>query len=167
MKQKDNFKIVDYEKKYANSIDKMEINQWGKWGRESIDEIVNDKEIIRVALYDNEFVGCVYGEFQNDNYFWIDVICIVPKYQKCGFGTLMLKDIIREAQSRFNANLIRTESVFVNEHSNSKKMLENNGFNIYRQQEKEYWGKIYSEVFCAQCNHSPCECTSLFYELKL
>ena len=161
------FKIVDYEKKFADLIDQMEVNQWGQWGEESIDDFVNPNEIIRVAIYDNEFVGCAYGELQNDNSFWIDVICIVPKFQKCGFGTLMLKDIINVAKTKFKIKTIKTESVFVNEHSNSKKMIEKAGFSVCRQQEKGYWGKLYPQVFCTECNHCPCECTTLFYELKL
>ena len=160
------FKIVDYESRYAKDVDDMEINQWGEWGEESIDDFVNENEIIRVALYDNDFVGVSYGNFEIDH-FWIDVICIVPKYQKQGFGTLMLDDIINVAKSKFNINLIRTESVYVNEKSNSKKMLEYRGFKTYKKQEKGYWGKMWPNVFCTECNHNPCECITLFYELKL
>ena len=161
------FKIVDYENKYAKLIDDMEIEQWGEWGEESIDDFVSETEIIRVALYNDEFVGVAYGELDGDKSFWIDVICLVPRFQKCGFGTFMLEDIINVAKSKFNVNTIKTESVFVNGHSNSKKMLENTGFKVYKQQEKGYWGKLYPQVFCTECNHCPCECTTLFYELKL
>ena len=161
------FKIVDYEKKYSKAIDEMEINQWGSWGEESIDDFVSETEIIRVALYNNEFVGVAYGKLTKESFFWIDVICLVPKFQRCGFGTLMLKDIIQLAKDKFHINLIRSESVLVNGHSNSKKLFEQNGFSMYKQQEKGFWGKIYPDVFCTECNHKPCECSTLFYQLKI
>lgn len=161
------FKIIDYNKSYADLIDNMEINQWGVWGEESIDEFVGENEIIRVALYNNEFAGVAYGNIEDSNCFWIDVICLVPKFQKCGFGTLILNDIIKTAKTRFKIKKIKTESVYVNGHSNSKKLLENRGFKVYKTSEKGYWGKLYPDVFCTECSHCPCECTTLFYELEL
>lgn len=158
------FKIVNYEIKYATAIETMENNQWGKW-YESIDNVVNEHEVIRVALYDNDFVGVTYGNIEGSNSFLLDVICIEPKYQKKGFGTLMLDDFIQEVKAKFDIVSIKAELVYFNGIANSQKLLENKGFKKYKQPEKGYWGKLYPEVFCTGCNHCPCECTTLFYEL--
>ena len=32
--------------------------------------------------------------------------------------------------------------------------------------EEKYWGKLYPNVMCTECFKKPCECDSLFYELK-
>lgn len=158
--------IVNYSPTYAKDIDEMESNEWGDWGTDSIDDMVDDKEILRVALLDNQFVGVTYGRLQEDDTFWLDVICILPEFQKRGFGTIMLQDMIEYVRHHYGVKRITTEAVLYNGHSNSKKLFENFGFTFLKAEEG-FWEKEYPNTYCKNCHHDPCRCTTLFYELRL
>ena len=153
-------KIEDWQDKYTKQIDEMEYAQWGDWGS-SIKEYVSKKAIIRVALYNDNFAGVAYGQLIKD-FFWVNVICILPQYQKMDIGTMLMNDIMDQAIIKFGVSKFEAESVLVNGKSNSKKLIENSGF-VLKCQEKGFWGKKHPEVFCTECNKKPCECNALFY----
>lgn len=160
-----NFKIIDFDKKYSDDIFKMESSQWGVWGDEAKINSVQKNEIIRIALYENKFAGIVRG-FNEKDFFKVYIICILPEYQKKGFGTLMLKDFLEKAKEKFNPKLFTTEIISVLGHANSKKLFENFGFKLAKEY-KGYWGKQFPNVFCTECNRKPCICDALIYELKV
>lgn len=158
--------IVNYSPKWAKDIDHMESNEWGDWGTESIDDMIDEKEIIRVALLDNTFVGVTYGRLIDDQTFWLDVICILPAFQKRGFGTRMLQDMTHYVKEKYHVKRITTEAVLWKGKSNSKKLFENFGFSFIKA-EDGFWEKEYPDTFCKNCHHNPCKCTTLFYQLNL
>lgn len=156
--------IVDYQDKYAKLIDDMVSAQWSNLGN-SIRDYACKKSIIRVALCNGDFAGVAYGQLIKE-FFWLNAICLLPKYQKLGIGSMLMSDIISKAASKFNISKIEAESVLSNGKSNSKKLLENSGF-VLKGKEERFWGKKHPDAYCNECNKKPCECVALFYEKLL
>lgn len=158
--------IVNYSPTYAKDIDEMESNEWGDWGTPSIQDMVDDQEVLRVALLGDTFVGVTYGRLVDNDTFWLDVICILPEFQKRGYGTIMLQDMIEYVRHHYGVKRITTEAVLYKGHSNSKKLFENFAFTFLKAEEG-FWEKEYPNTYCKNCHHNPCRCTTLFYQLNL
>lgn len=162
------FEIVEYSDKYANEINEMEEKQWGVWEEDIlIQDHLKEDAIAFVGLYDNKFAGTVYGKIGGGrNQCHLEVLCIKPEFQKQGLGTLLLERFIKEAKEKYSITKIYAEAVQVNNHCNSQKVLEMHGFRFIKE-EQEYWGKLYPDTYCAECNNKPCKCSARLYERKL
>ena len=159
-----NFKIVNFDKKYAKEICELESAQWGDWDDEGCIEEVKEDEIILIALNEDNFVGMISGKLEQD-VFHLLICCIKPEFQKMGLGTILLKEIMKKASKKFKLAKFRAEAISVYGKCNAKRVLEKEGFQLVRIDEK-YWGNLYPHVVCKECLKSPCECDSFVFELE-
>ncbi|MCX8074447.1 MAG: GNAT family N-acetyltransferase [Clostridia bacterium] len=159
----ENIILVDYEEKYADDINEMEKAVWGDWG-DDIRERVNNKLVLRLAVIENKLLGFGYGTITGD-LFHINTIIIKPEYQKQGIGSMIVNSFIQYSINN-NIKNILAESVLANGKANSKKLFEKFRFNeLYRVE--NYWGDLYKDVLCTECNNKPCTCTSVVFLKKI
>lgn len=156
--------ILNFDKKFSEQVYELQLNQWGIWDNERPIEKVEKDEIVLIALCEDKFAGVIMGKLEGD-VFHLLICCIKPEFQKLGIGTLLLKTLIKKAVKKFPFSKFMAEAISVYGKCNSRKLLENFGFNLVRIDEK-YWGKLYPHVLCKECFKSPCECDSLVFELK-
>jgi len=156
--------IVDFDKKFSQDIYEMETSQWGIWENEAVIEKVGENEIVLVALCNGKFAGLISGKLKDDE-FYILIACVKPKFQKMGIGTSLLNEIMKRANQKFSFSKFTANAISVYGKCNAKKLLENANF-VCTKIEEKYWGKLYPNVMCTECFKKPCECDSLFYELK-
>ena len=74
---------------------------WGKW--DDIDQKNRFKESMEktfdrtyIIMFNNERIGFYQGQVVNERTYYIENICIIPKYQGKGIGTEILKSVINE-----------------------------------------------------------------------
>ena len=149
----------DYTRDYKNQLIYLENFQWGE-GSDSDYHTNIDKYIIKLAVVDNKAIGCCVSHKEKD-YFYIDMITILPEFQKFRIGTHFLKDAINCAMSN-GYNRVECVAIEAKNHVNSQKLLENFGFKRTESIEK-YWGRLLPNFYCKECEHSPCICTMHHY----
>ena len=157
------FKIVDFDEKYNDEVNSLVQETWGECDDEDISKSRNDKSFVRLALANETVEGVTFCNQIGDS-FHINYIVISPKYQKCGIGTSFLKLIINEAISR-ECQTITCEVITLDNKANSKKLVENFGFE-YLYTINNYYGSLYPDYVCPDCGN-PCKCGAMFYVKKL
>ena len=98
------YENTDYEFVYEvkkNAYKKYVEQCWGKWN--DIDQKNRFKESMEktfdrtyIIVFNNERIGFYQGQIVNERTYYIENICIIPKYQGKGIGTEILKSVINE-----------------------------------------------------------------------
>lgn len=98
------YKNTDYEFVYEvkkNAYKKYVEQCWEKW--DDIDQKNRFKESMEktfdrtyIIMFNNERIGFYQGQVVNERTYYIENICIIPKYQGKGIGTEILKSVINE-----------------------------------------------------------------------
>lgn len=94
----------DYEFVYEvkkNAYKKYVEKCWGKW--DEIDQKNRFKESMEktfdrtyIIMFNNERIEFYQGQVVDERTYYIENICIIPKYQGNGIGTEILKSVINE-----------------------------------------------------------------------
>lgn len=153
----DEIEIVDFEPKYANSIDEIEKTEW--YAKGVLDKY-EENWIMRVAIKDSEVVGAIYGKIMGD-LFILDVLIIKKEYRNKGIGRNLLNNLLDVLKEKGLKSILVT-AVFSNGKMNIEGLMK--GFNfreIFRV--KGWWGSKYPEEDCKVCKYKPCECTCVFF----
>lgn len=110
-----NFKITlkqynneDYEFVYNTkkvAYEKYVIENWNEWNEDEqrkmfVDFINTYKSDIYIIMCNNEKIGFYHCEELENNGYEIGNICIIPKYQRKGIGTKILKSILEEHKNQ-------------------------------------------------------------------
>ena len=85
----DKIVLIDYEEKYADIINEIEEEQWGKWCTGDIRDEIGTHTHIKLARIDDDIAGIGYGKRVGDA-FYIQVIVIRPKYQHNHIGSMFM-----------------------------------------------------------------------------
>ena len=156
--------LIDYEEKYADTINKIEEDQWGIWCSGDIRDEITPHTHIKLVQVNQEVAGIGYGKRVGDA-FYIQVIVIKPEYQHQHLGSIFMDYFIEYANS-LDLNNIICEGVLVNNHMNILNIMKKYDFEeILRI--KDYWGYKYPEDWCKECESKPCKCTSVIFVKKL
>ena len=128
--------LIDYEEKYADIINEIEEEQWGKWCTGDIRDEIGIHTHIKLAKIDDEIAGIAYGKRVGDA-FYIQVIVIKPKYQHNHVGSTFMDYFIDYAKQLELANIV-CEGVLINDKMNIENMMKKYNFKeVIRI--KEYW----------------------------
>jgi Acetyltransferases len=153
----EDIKIVDYEEKYAEEIDKIESIEWQTDG---IVNVLDENSIALVAKKEEEVIGTIYGNEVGD-LFILDVLIIKKEYQNKGIGTALMTEMFNKIKNK-NIKNILAKVVFSNNHMNAEGLIKKFNFKETLRI-KGYWGSKYPDISCKVCNCMPCECTCVFY----
>ena len=63
---KNDVELIDYEEKYADIINKIEEEQWGKWSTGDIRDTIEKNTHIKLAKAGEKIVGIGYGKRVGD-----------------------------------------------------------------------------------------------------
>ena len=153
--------LVDYEEKYADIINKIEEQQWGKWGCGDIrDNILTKHTNIKLAKIGDEIAGVGYGKRVGDA-FYIQVIVIKPEYQHMHIGSMFMNHFIEYSKSLKLSNIV-CEGVLVNNKMNLENLMKKYNFKeVIRI--KEYGGYKFPDIWCKECDSKPCKCTNVIF----
>ena len=150
--------LIDYEEKYADTINKIEEQQWG--GSGDIRYGITKHTCIKLAKINEDIAGVGYGKRIGDA-FYIQVIVIKPEYQHIHIGSMFMDYFIDYAKSHELSNIV-CEGVLTNNKMNAENLLKKYNFKeVIRV--KEYWGYRYPESYCKECGCKPCKCTGVIF----
>lgn len=156
--------LIDYEEKYANIINKIEEEQWGKWCTGDIRDEMEIHTHIKLAKINDEIAGIAYGKRVGDA-FYIQVIVIKPKYQHNHIGSMFMEYFIDYSKKLQLKNIV-CEGVLVNNKMNIENIMKKYNFKeVIRI--KDYWGYRFPNVWCKECNSNPCKCTNVIFVKEL
>ena len=157
---KNDVELIDYEEKYADIINKIEEEQWGKWSTGDIRDTIEKNTHIKLAKAGEKIVGIGYGKRVGDA-FYIQVIVIKPEYQHKHIGSMFMDYFIDYSKKLKLANIV-CEGVVVNDKMNLENLMKKYEFKeVIRI--KDYWGYKYPDVWCKECNSKPCKCTNAIF----
>jgi len=157
---RENIILVDYEEKYADIINKIEEEQWGRWCSGDIRNEIGRHTHIKLAKVEEEIAGIGYGKRVGD-VFYIQVIVIKPKYQHNHIGSMFMDYFINYAKELKLANIV-CEGVLVNNKMNITNLMKKYNFKeVIRI--KEYWGYKFPDTWCKECGCKPCKCTNVIF----
>lgn len=152
--------LVDYEEKYADIINEIEKEQWGKWCTGDIRDEIGRHTHIKLARIDDDIAGIGYGKRVGDA-FYIQVIVIKPKYQHKHIGSMFMEYFINYAKTLSLSNIV-CEGVLVNDNMNIENLMRKYDFKeVIRI--KEYWGYRHPQDWCKECGSKPCKCTNVIF----
>ncbi len=152
--------LIDYEEKYADVINAIEKEQWGKWNTGDIRDEIELHTHIKLAKLDEEIIGIAYGKRLGDA-FYIQVIVIKPKYQHQHICSMFMDYFIDYSKKLELSNIV-CEGVLVNDKINIENIMKKYEFKeVIRI--KEYWGYKFPNVLCKECGSKPCKCTNVIY----
>ena len=114
------YRDEDYEFVYEvkkNAYKKYVEQCWGKWNeidqRNRFNESMEKTfDRIYIIMFNGERIGFYQGQVVNERTYYIENICIIPKYQGKGIGTEILKSVINEYSDKnieiqyFKQNLV-------------------------------------------------------------
>lgn len=157
-------KIVDYNDIYLNQIILEEKKYWGNWDCTSVKDDLDKYDIFKIVLKNNEYAGHLYGKFIGD-LFYFDIIIIKEEFRNQKLGSFLLDNLINELKERGIKNIATTAESINNKipleplllKFNFKKIIDINGF----------WGSLYPDVYCDDCNSNPCICRATLFIKEL
>lgn len=156
----DKIVLIDYEEKYADIINEIEEEQWGKWCTGDIRNEMGIHTNIKLAKVDKEIAGIAYSKRVEDA-FYIQVIVIKPKYQHNHIGSMFMDYFINYAKELKLAHIV-CEGVLVNNKMNIENIMKKYDFKeVIRI--KEYWGYRFPDDWCKECGCKPCKCTNVIF----
>jgi len=133
---KNKVSLIDYEEKYADTINEIEEQQWGRWCTGDIRDEITEHTHIKLAKIANDIVGVGYGKRIGDA-FYIQVIVIRPQYQHIHIGSMFMDYFINYSKSLQLSNIV-CEGVLVNNKMNIENIMKKYDFKeVIRI--KEYW----------------------------
>lgn len=156
--------LVDYEERYADALNKIEEQQWGKWCTGDIRDTITEHTYIKLAKAGEDIVGIGYGK-RIGNVFYIQVIVIKPQYQHNHIGSMFMDYFINYAKLLQLSNIV-CEGVLVNNKMNIENLMKKYDFKELIRI-KDYWGYKYPDVWCKECNSKPCKCTNVIFVKEL
>lgn len=157
-------KTVDYNDIYLNQINLEEKKYWGNWDCTSVKDNLDKYDIFKIVLKDSEYAGHLYGKFIGD-LFYFDIIIIKEEFRNQKLGSFLLDNLINELKERGIKNIATTAESINNKipleplllKFNFKKIIDINGF----------WGSLYPNVYCDDCNSNPCICRATLFIKEL
>lgn len=152
--------LIDYEEKYADIINEIEEEQWGKWCTGDIRDEIGIHTHIKLAKLNEDIAGIAYGKRVGDA-FYIQVIVIKPKYQHKHIGSMFMEYFINYAKTLQLSNIV-CEGVLINDNMNIENIMKKYDFKeVIRI--KEYWGYRFPDAWCKECGSKPCKCTNVIF----
>ena len=115
---------------------------------------------IALAKCGKEVVGVSYYKSVGD-LLYCQAIVIKPDFQRCGIGSLFVEDVIEFAKQNKLKNLF-CEAVTTNGKMNASNLLKKYGF-VELFHVENYWGSLYPDVNCLECDNKPCTCGCIFF----
>lgn len=156
--------LMDYEEKYADTIKKIEEQQWGRWCTEDVRDEINEHTHIKLAKIGEDIAGVGYGKKVGDA-FYIQVIVIKPQYQHSHIGSMFMDYFVDYSKSLQLSNIV-CEGVLVKNKMNIENIMKKYNFKeVIRI--KEYWGYRFPNVWCKECGCKPCKCTNVVFVKKI
>ena len=156
----DKIDLIDYEEKYADIINEIEQEQWGKWCTGDIRDEIGIHTHIKLAKSNEDIAGIAYGKRVGDA-FYIQVIVIKPKYQHHHIGSMFMDYFINYAKTLELSNIV-CEGVLVHDNMNIENIMKKYNFKEVMRV-KEYWGYRFPDAWCKECNSKPCKCTNVIF----
>lgn len=152
--------LIDYEEKYADTINEIEEQQWGRWCTGDIRDEITGHTHIKLAKIKEDIAGVGYGKRVGDA-FYIQVIVIKPEYQHMHIGSMFMDYFIDYSKSHELSNIV-CEGVLVNNKMNIENIMKKYNFKeVIRV--KEYWGYRFPNDWCKECGCKPCKCTNVIF----
>ncbi len=152
--------LKDYEEKYADIINEIEEQQWGRWCTGDIRDEITKHTCIKLAKINKDIAGVGYGKIVGDA-FYIQVIVIKPEYQHIHIGSMFMDYFIDYSKSHELSNIV-CEGVLVNNKMNIENIMKKYNFKeVIRI--KEYWGYRFPNDWCKECGCKPCKCTNVIF----
>ena len=147
--------IIDYNKCYADEVDKLDIEYWGKCESTNVSEDIKQNDIVKLALIDNKLVGLLHfkpiGNLLDCYHVLVD-----NNFQRQGIASSLMSEALKEAENRKFKTLI-AHAVEHDGKVNARKLLEKFGF-IEVYSVNNYWDSLYPNEFCKQCGNNSCHC---------
>lgn len=153
-------KIVNYINNYDSQLDALDEAYWGICETEKVSSEIKERDIVKIAIYDNVVVGFLHFKQIGD---LIDCyhILIDNSYQRQGIATRLMQEALFEAEKR-NIKTLIAHAVEHDGYVNARKLLEKFGFKeMYRV--KGYWNSLYPNEYCKQCDSNSCHCGVVVY----
>lgn len=152
--------IIDYNEIYSEQIDIEESKYWGQWDSSHIKDNIDNYDVFKIVLKDSKYVGHLYGKLIGD-LFYFDVIVIKKEFRNQKLGTFLLDNLIKELKSNGIRNVVTTAEYIKNRIAleplllkfDFNKIIDINGF----------WGSLYPNVYCQDCNSKPCKCKAVVF----
>lgn len=153
--------LINYNDKYFDEIDKEEKKYWGEWDNTSSALTNKEYDVFKIVLFDGLYAGHLYGKLIGD-LFYFDVILIKEEFRNKKIGTFLLENLIIELKNNNCKNIITTaeynkQGILLLEPLLTKlgfnKIIDINGF----------WGSMYPNVYCDECNSLPCKCKAAIF----
>ena len=160
-----NVRIVNFDEKYISEIDELEDTYWGKWGSNSIKDEYNKYNLFLVALVNNKYAGHLYGINIGD-LFYFDVIIVKEEYRNNGVATKLIEKTVDILKNSNFKTVVTTVEKLKNRKNHLASLLQKYNFEEITDI-KGYWGKLYPDVLCNECNSKPCECVATVYLKKI
>ena len=156
--------IINYDEKYSEQIDIEATKYWGQWDKSSIKDNASNYDIFKIVLKNSEYAGHLYGKIIGD-LFYFDIIIIKEEFRNQRLGTFLLDNLIKELKAKQIKNIATTAEYIVNTITleplllkfDFNKIMDINGF----------WGYLYPNVYCEECDSNPCKCTAAVFIKKL
>lgn len=152
--------IIDYDERYSEQIDIEESKYWGLWDKSNIKDTVSNYDVFKIVLKDSKYAGHLYGKFIGD-LFYFDIILIKEEFRNEKMGTFLLDNLIKELKAR-KIKTIATTAEYIGDAITLEplllkfdftKILDINGF----------WGSLYPNVYCEECDSTPCKCKAAVF----
>lgn len=156
--------IIDYDKKYAEEIDKLDQEYWGICETSKVSDEIRNQDIVKLAKLENHVVGIIHFKPIGD---LVDAYHLLVKSEKQGqgIGSLLMEEALKEVLKKGFKTVIAHTVEFEGK-INAKKILEVNGFQeLYKV--KNYWEALYPGSYCKQCNSYQCHCGVVVYQKNL
>lgn len=152
--------ILDYNEKYSEQIEEEETKNWGQWDKSHIKDIIDNYDIFKIVLKDSKYAGHLYGKFIGD-LFYFDIILIKEEFRNQKLGQFLLSNLIKELKSKKIKNIATTAEYIKNSITLEPLLLKfefNKIIDI-----KGFWGSLYPNVYCKDCNSKPCKCKAAVF----
>ena len=135
-------------------------NAWGYFG-----PAYKKYDLFLIALVNNKYAGHIYGIYVGD-LFYFDVIIVKDEYRNKSIATKIIEKTIEILKHNNFKTIVTTVENLNNFENHLIPLLEKYNFekitNI-----KGYWGTLYPEVLCNECNSKPCKCVATIYLKKI
>ena len=118
--------LVDYDVKYADAINEIRIDEWGKDCAIDIRKKITKNSHIKVAKQNDLVVGFGSGKIIGDA-FYLDSIVIKKEFRNKSIGSMLLNYFINYARKLNLANIV-CEGVLSNEKMNIAPLMKKYNF---------------------------------------
>jgi len=154
-------KIVEFDPKYTDAVDAIEIAEW--YYLPPTQKNIDAGMVYRVALEDDKVVGAAYGRKIGD-LFVLDTCIVEKEYRGTPTGFHLSMSLLEYAKEQGCSNLV--VELLVNGDTRTEKVMRRFGFKEVLR--VKGWWKCDTEDPCKRCGGNPCDCVCVFFlkELK-